>query len=1151
MARFDLAAFDRKVPPAGPAARKGVRGRGAQARMWAVALSLCPAVALGTPRDTVLIRHFSLVDKKLAVRTDGPTEILLPDSFVVVGSVRIESGGETVPDSCFRVDYSSSRVILLCPPREAELLVRYKALPLLLPRGLRGLDYVSYQPEVPVGVRTRDAPSSARRLWEPAPGLRQSGTLVRGLTIGSNQSLSLQSGLRMQLSGRLADKVEVLASLSDKDTPIQPQGNTQTLREIDNVFVEIRAPSLKAMLGDFALSFPGGQFDRLDRRLEGGQVELAAGRAEVTFAGASSRGKFMTNRFLGREGVQGPYQLQGEGGRTEILVIAGSERVWVDGELMTRGEDRDYVIDYSTAQITFTRRRLITDESRIVVDFQYSDEKYPRSLYAGRIQYKDNGGRLQLRSTFVRESDDAKNPIGISLSPARTALLAAAGDSAALASEEGSRYVGAGKGSYVRRDSIFEYVGPGKGDYDVVFSDVGQGKGDYAYRGVGHFAYVGKGMGKYLPVVRIPLPARQEQLSLYASLQPWQAAALETELALSRFDRNVVSPRDDDDNLGAAGLVRLRLGSDSLRWGKARWVTQLRQVGARFREVHRTEEAEYWRRWDLPDNANRAESVLESSAALEMRSGLSSSLGLGRIRKPGFSADRREWTFGFQRPRLPSASFREEWIASQPGTSKDSGRWVRRKGTVNWSLNRWTPSLEYESERKTQGHPDSFSTAFAFMKTRAGIRYNDPAGFSAGFAGEYRTDDRLNGGALRRYSEAKGAQLEFTWRKSETLSANLNLIHRERRYRWGPETNTITDLLDLETLTRAFRGGFSLSLNYQADKEQVAKQERVFLRVEEGMGNYRFDPVYREYVPDPFGDYVLRFVPTEEFVPVTNLRAGASVQLDFSRTLGRDSRMRTGRALRDVSAEAVLRLEEQTRYPHPAEIYLLRWSRFQDPRYTLLGSLHRQADVYYRRGRRDGSLRLRWNRKTSLVNTYAEGGQRSISQLASALVLFSPWPSLGAEVELEKRFDERRYLGPGVDREVTQRRLRVLTSYRWNPLVETGIAATVGLAEDRAMRPSTQVRFLMIEPRLSLSFRRRGRVLCETRWANLSSEPTSRALPYEVAEGLQPGRSVSARLSAEYSLGKGMTASLQYLARSDPFRPRLVQRLQLEVRAYF
>jgi hypothetical protein len=73
-------------------------------------------------------------------------------------------------------------------------------------------------------------------------GVEKSGTLIRGFTVGTTKDFTLNSGLRLQLSGRLSDDIEIVAALTDENTPIQPEGNTERLEELDKVFIQIKHP---------------------------------------------------------------------------------------------------------------------------------------------------------------------------------------------------------------------------------------------------------------------------------------------------------------------------------------------------------------------------------------------------------------------------------------------------------------------------------------------------------------------------------------------------------------------------------------------------------------------------------------------------------------------------------------------------------------------------------------------------------------------------------------------------------------------------------------------------------------------------------------------------------------------------------------------
>ena len=138
----------------------------------------------------------------------------------------------------------------------------------------------------------------------------------------------------------------------------------------------------------------------------GGGGGLGGGGA---LALAISRGKFARQSIAGQEGNQGPYRLQGAEGERFIIVLAGTEKVYVDGVLLERGLTGDYVIDYNLGEVTFTPRQLITKDRRIIVEFEYAVQAFLRSTMEARVDWRQKRSRVYMN---VYSEQDSKNSGG-------------------------------------------------------------------------------------------------------------------------------------------------------------------------------------------------------------------------------------------------------------------------------------------------------------------------------------------------------------------------------------------------------------------------------------------------------------------------------------------------------------------------------------------------------------------------------------------------------------------------------------------------------------------------------------------------------------------------------------------------------------------
>ncbi|MFN2370560.1 MAG: hypothetical protein ABR506_05315 [Candidatus Krumholzibacteriia bacterium] len=838
-----------------------------------------------------------LTEREFHLVPGGAAPLQLAYGFVDAASVKvIVDGRPWLADLDFKVRTRTGTVVPLRPWRAQTappgappvvVIVVYRFLPVpVVPR--RDLRPVAPPPE-------RDPRTGAPLFTAPADEVWGSGDLkVTGsktvqVASGSRRELTVDQNLRLTLAGQLTRDIAVRAFLSDDNLPVVPEGNTEELRDIDKVLVELRARRWAATLGDFVAERRGSVFGDYRRKLQGISVQAAPGPARAEVLAGSPRGRYRTLQIRGQESNQGPYFLGGGSAGTNLFVVAGSERVTLDGRPLVRGADRDYVIDYVRGTVTFTYRRLVTAESTIVVEFEEGEGPYGRTVVgagAGASAALPVGGAAgSLDVRIVREKDDPQRLRTGELGEDDEAVLRAAGDDPLRAVAPGALPAAPGEGLYVRRvqDGKTIYVHePAGGDWNLEAYYAGPGLGDYDLERLteaGRRIYVhrGDGLGAYRLGRPLALPESRSVMTMRAALGDSTAAHLRAEWDVSDHDRNLLSALDDQDNQGQAVALAAAMPRQRLAGGEAELGAFYTSRQAAFRGFQLTKSVFAYDDWGLADRARRAGFLEEGekeagfTAAWHLgaaRRALSVTGDGGTLRHGGAVRARR--LRGGAAWRLQGGEGDHRVLAADARDDADPLDVARRsqRHAVAWNVGPVRPSARWQQEswedaRAPVGRAAGYRLErWAWGLATAGGGLDWRAEFERGLA------DSLQAGRWQRQRDSRTATAAVTTGRFAGMrlvgEATLRRTERPR----GATESTRLARLDLSGVWA--RTASDWSLGYRVDNSRAEVLTRQILFVGEGQGNYDADG---DYLGPGQGDHDVALAGTDSLVATTAVRA--------------------------------------------------------------------------------------------------------------------------------------------------------------------------------------------------------------------------------------------------------------------------------------
>ncbi len=1065
----------------------------------------------------------------------GPYDLGEPFIGGTVTAVGGDGSGNTV--SIESEDSAAGTVVFVSPLADSDsVTLRYAVPPPWLkseyrrPKGTQ-------QPGISLPSDYRGA---AEKTPKPFPGLRFGGSKTFDINLGSGRETALNQTLRLNINGQLSDDISLNAVISDQNVPITPEGDTRELSELDRVLIQIRGKYFRVDMGDTDLESSTGNWLSYTRRLSGALASVQHGNTEVFASGALSEGRHMSITITPIEGNQGPYRLNAENGNSDIAVIPGSEKVWINGERMTRGGNYDYTIDYSTGELTFTEHRMIGSDMRIVCDYEYTSESYRRVFYSGGGSGNYLGGKLKISAVAARESDDADRPVLFDIDDSMKSALAEAGDSPAAFS--GLRpATGDSTGTYDMVDGILVYNPTKDGEYNATFSWVGEDKGSYRYKGGGVYEYVqpvdrvdGSG-ASYDPVALLDGPVTHDLAGLTVAFDPLESLHIEGESAGSSVDLNTLSSLDDGDNSGAAHRIG---GSFSPVIGR-RIPLRLMLNGRfqdrdeRFKPLDRDRDAEENRRWGLP-------LVLDSTEERVTEYGGGLALHEGRFKESGFSlsggsiklggeaqSDRNAVTgtlnYGeFLKSSTEIAAIERKDIPSLPDETID-----RLHSRITGAFAGFTNNTVYE--RETAEGRGKFTHGARYNQIETGITTPSLFGFYTNADWLYRDEQSRNTTGWADSSNVRGGSMGVTL--DERFPAMFRAQY-SRRDREGGLQKGRTEQAVVETSWRPDSGRFSIDLSYRAGRARETLKSRNYIYAGTGRGSYRWedsnedgvrDP--EEFIPDEYGEYYLYEETLDSYRPVNTVAV-------FNKTvfvLPKRFLAKTGFA-EDVRFETSFEVNERSS-ADAADIFLLRLSKFRKNGTTASGDMRIQEDISAPLGDK-GNVRLRVFRFASFDGEYVSGAERRVENeesLRFRIPVGEEWDlettvkhelmTRKMEERISGNFEVDAYSGDG--------------SIAWYPRSWLKVGGTASMGRDKDDVGDITAMYYVLKPALSIFFAGRGRI--EASYANTTvnvDKPTPQTLlPYTMARGRKEGGNHDISVICDYRLSQRMNLVASYTGR--------------------
>ena len=1101
------------------------------------------------------------------------------------------SGNEKIEDSLFHSDALNSLLILKkhFPFRGSEIVARYRVFTSDPSLGLSKKDTSLIMPFQRDTTEADPYRYTYRQLSEniwSGEGLVRNGSISRGVNFGNNQDVTVSSNLNLQLSGKLDDNINILASISDQNIPLQPEGYSQQIQEFDKISIQLYNDNLSLTAGDFDVHGGRGKFLPLSKKGQGVQFSTTHNSGNGLFnnlssstSAAVSKGRYHRHSFQGIEGNQGPYKLKGAGNELFIIVLAGSERVYMDGRLLSRGVDRDYTIDYNLAEITFTSAKPVTKDRRIIAEFEYTDRNYTRFMVSNTTGMSTERGDYFIN---VFSEHDARNqPLMQELRDEEKQLLSSIGDSLhrAWVPKIDSVEFRNDMVLYQKSDSIVDGISyliyqhstdPARAHYRLGFSYVGENRGNYnpvssaANGRVFRWSAPVNGLlsGSYEPVTLLVAPGKQQVVSMGGNTFISSNSEASFEVAVSNFDKNTFSSLDNENNTGlafrigldnkiplnsdehmlAGGLDYEFSGSDFATTGRFRPVEYERDWNLEGAPESRGEHKLSWHAGYIRDEGGFAGYKGEYLRVSDNYSGLNNMLEAGS-RVAGFDGRFRVSYLNSGSDLMATEFFRHMAEISRP-------LWLLRVGVRSEGENN-------KIQMKNGGLMSASS--MAFFQRELFLENPDTARFH--FHTAYRErDDKL---PVENRLAASSFSREFSSGfKARTTGGNEFggvLHHRSLAPDGAPaDKGSLENSLNgrLDARLRFFNGSMQSTGMYETGSGMEAKRDFMYIEVSRGQGTHTWTDYndngikeLDEFEPAAFPDqanYLRVFIPSDDLIRTRSNQFSQGIRISPPPHWNSSTGLRG--VLSNFSGQTAFRTGQKTRHTDMISGINPFHSELSDSNLINISSTFRNSVSFQPRERRFVMEYLHQDNKSKnlLVNGFDTRHLRSHALTGRYSVRQSITFSNRLETN-KKKF--RSGFFPGRDFDIDMYSGRVAVSFQPGFALQTSLHLKWTTQENDPGKEKADRHNIGTE--ISYTIPSRGNIMLRADYFYIDyNASVNTPLAWEMLEGLKPGNNMTMMVQFQQNLTGNLQLSLNYHGRTVQGE-RFIHHGGMQMRAFF